>query len=75
MADQRTNGAAEEPLPGTAEDRVLPGYKRAIRDVYAPDAAGDERMDGLLEQLRRLDWPKSGAVEAAPPSTPPSGAS
>lgn len=42
---------------GTAETRVGPAVKRAIRDVFTPDAAGDERLDGLIEQLRSLDWP------------------
>jgi hypothetical protein len=50
----------------TAQERIGPAIKRAIRDVYPPDAAGDERMDDLIAQLRGLDWPDSskGADDA-----------
>jgi hypothetical protein len=46
-------------LAGTTHDRSGPGIKRAIRDIYAPDGACDERMDGLIDQLRGIDWPKA----------------
>jgi hypothetical protein len=50
----------DKPAPqGAIEDRTLAGIKRVIRDVYPPDAAGDERMDDLIAQLRALDWPRS----------------
>jgi hypothetical protein len=47
-------------LNGTIDSRSGPGIKRAIRDIYAPDGACDERMDGLIEQLRAIAWPKPG---------------
>lgn len=53
---------------GTVGDRVGSSTKRAIRDVFSPDGAGDERLDDLIEQLRQLNWntPTQGGPQGAP---------
>jgi hypothetical protein len=50
---------------GTPQQRIGGTVSQALQREYPPDPSADAVLDGLIDQLRGLDWPKSEGADAS----------
>lgn len=58
---------SQGPTTGTPQERTGKGMGQAMETAFPPDAAADDVLDGLIDQLRGLNWSRTQPEQSKGP--------